>query len=169
MTDLCLFVQLLHPTNQSSHCAVMNRWELKVGGFEVSGRNPLKDQLPFAPAPLFMRWPGLKSGHNKEVTLGSLPLAREVLVVLIARALWLVILLWFCPFSQSSWRQVALIAISQLVTLAGPRERQLDSIARCQEVEDPLPVFLCAASTQKWRKTTCCPLLSYCCGSTSLK
>ena len=73
------------------------------------------------------------------MTLGSLPLAREVLVVLIARALWLVILLWFCPFSQSSWRQVALIAISQLVTLAGPRERQLDSIACCQEVEDPLP------------------------------
>ena len=76
------------------------------------------------------------------MTLGSLPLAREVLVVLIARALWLVILLWFCPFSQSSWRQVALIAISQLVTLAGPRERQLDSIACCQEVEDPLPLFL---------------------------
>ena len=60
MTDPCVFVQLFHPTNQISHCAVMNRWELKVGGFEVSGRKLLKDQLPFAPAQLFMV-PGLKA------------------------------------------------------------------------------------------------------------
>ena len=53
---------------------------------------------------------------------------------------------------------MALIAISQLVTLAGPRERQVDSVAACQEMEDLLPassfpVFgTMLSSTQDLRK-----------------
>ena len=126
----------------------MNRWELKVGGFEVSGRNLLKDQLPFAPAHLFMVG-GLKAKAEQgsdpgkcSSTTGSVPRfnCMHSLVLL---------LLWFCPFSQSSCPAVALIAISQLVTLAGPRERQLDSAVACQEVQHPLPscflVQLCNA------------------------
>ena len=55
------------------------------------------------------------------------------------RSLVVILLLWFCPFSQSSGAAGGINC--NIVTLPGPRERQLDSIACCQEVEDPLPVF----------------------------
>ena len=138
MTDPCVFVQLLHPTNQSSHCAVMNRWELKVGGFEVSGRNLLKDQLLFAPAHLLFMVAGLKAKAQQGSDPGKSSYSTGSVARFNCMRSLVILLLWFCPFSQSSCRTVALIAISQLVTLAGPRERQLDSAA-CQEVEDPLP------------------------------
>ena len=80
------FCPIIYPTNQISHCAVMNRWELKVGGFEVSGRNLLKDQLPFAPAPLFML-AGLKAKAQQGCDPGkssSSAVGGEVLLTLIA-------------------------------------------------------------------------------------
>ena len=130
----------------------MNRWELKVGGFEVSGRNHLKDQLPFAPAHLFM-----VGGLKAKAEQGSDPGKCSSTTGSVARFNCILLLLWFCPFSQSSCRAVALIAISQLVTLVGPRERQLDSAVACQEVQHPLPsCFLVqlynALQVQQWRK-----------------
>ena len=126
----------------------MNRWELKVGGFEVSGRNLLKDQLPFAPAHLFMVG-GLKAKAEQGSDPGKCSSTTGSVARFNCMHSLVLLLLWFCPFSQSSCRAVALIAISQLVTLVGPRERQLDSAVACQEVQDPLPscflVQLCNA------------------------